>query len=48
MIEIYKKFNGKIKIQSEKKLQNKMSKGRNMWDFLKKYDGKDVNEFINL
>ena len=46
MIEIYKKFNGKIKIQNEKKLQNKMSKGRNMWNFLKKYDGKDVNEFI--
>ena len=35
-INKYVKFNGKIKIQSEKKLQNKMSKGRNMWNFLKK------------
>ena len=45
-INKYVKFNGTIKIKTEKKLQNKMSKGRNMWNFLKKYDGKDVNEFI--
>ena len=40
------KFTGRITIKNEKNLQNKDSKGRNMWDFLKKYDGKDVNEFI--
>lgn len=41
------KFSGIIKIQNEKKLQDKESKGRNMWNFLKKYDGKDVVDFIN-
>ena len=46
-INKYIKFKGKIKIQNEKKLQDKKSKGRNMWNFLKKYDGKDVDEFIN-
>lgn len=39
-------LNGVIQIIKEKKLQNKHSKGRNQWDFLKQFDGKTVCSFI--
>lgn len=37
---------GIIRIQEEKKLQNKPSKGRNQWNVLRNFDSKTVQEFI--
>ena len=39
-------LDGIINIIQEKRLQNKPSKGRRQWEFLKKFDEKKVSAFI--
>jgi hypothetical protein len=35
-----------IRVVQEKKMNNTPSKGRNQWEFLKKFDGKSLGSFV--